>query len=166
MSLVGIAATILHNRSKSKYLIIAQHYPKAMKILIPTDGSAYAENAARVAARIARKHDYHLILLHVVDDKGFTRKTWRKEGAESVLQELREILLEVGCEEERIETKTVDGSAPEKIVEVAKELNVDRIVMGTQGKNGIKKLVGTVTEKVLQSSEVLVLVVPPSYKLP
>ncbi|QLC50763.1 universal stress protein [Methanolobus zinderi] len=137
-----------------------------MKILIPTDGSAYAENAARVAARIARKHDYHLILLHVVDDKGFTRKTWRKEGAESVLQELREILLEVGCEEERIETKTVDGSAPEKIVEVAKELNVDRIVMGTQGKNGIKKLVGTVTEKVLQSSEVLVLVVPPSYKLP
>ncbi|MDW7731013.1 MAG: universal stress protein [Methanolobus sp.] len=137
-----------------------------MKILIPTDGSVYAENAARVAASIAMKHDYHLVLLHVVDDKGLARKTWRKEGAKSVLHGVRDILIEMGCEEDRIETTIVDGSAPEKIVEVAKELNVDRIVMGTQGKNGIKKLVGTVTEKVLQISDVLVLVVPPNYNLP
>ncbi|TGC10953.1 universal stress protein [Methanolobus halotolerans] len=134
-----------------------------MKILIPTDGSAYAENAARVAARIAMEHDYHLILLHVVDDKGFTRKTWRKEGAENILQGLRDVLLQMGCEEGRIETTVVGGNAPEMIVEVAKQFNVDRIVMGTQGKNGIKKLVGTVTEKVLQMSDVLVLVVPPGY---
>lgn len=137
-----------------------------MKILIPTDGSVYAENAARVAAKIAMKHDYHLVLLHVVDDKGLARKTWRKEGAGNVLQSVKDILIEMGCEKERIEIKIVDGSAPEKIVEVAKELSVDRIVMGTQGKNGIKKLVGTVTEKVLQISDVLVLVVPPNYSLP
>ena len=137
-----------------------------MKILIPTDGSVYSENAARVAAGIAMKHEYHLILLHVVDDKGLARKTWRKEGAESVLHEVRDILLEMGCKREHIEIIIKDGSAPEKIVEVSNKLNADRIVMGTHGKSGIKKLMGTVTEKVLQISDVLVLVVPPNYKLP
>ena len=134
-----------------------------MKILIPTDGSAYAENAAKVAAKIAMKHDYQLIILHVVPDKGITRKTWRSEGAENALQAIKDTLMKMGCQEELIETIILDGSAPEKIVEVAKERNVDRIVMGTQGKSGIKKFLGTVTEKVLQLSDVLVLVVPPNY---
>ncbi len=136
-----------------------------MKILIPTDGSAYAENAAKVAAKIAIKHDYQLIVLHVVPDKGITRKTWRKEGAENTLQAIKDTLMKMGCKEEFIETIIADGNAPEKIVEMAKERNVDRIVMGTQGKSGIKKFVGTVTEKVLQSSDVLVLVVPPNYNV-
>lgn len=134
-----------------------------MRILIPTDGSAYAENAAKVAAKIAMKHEYQLIVLHVVPDKGVSRKTWRKQGAENALQAIKDTLVRMGCQEEFIETVIMDGSAPEKIVEVAKERNVDRIVMGTQGKSGIKKFVGTVTEKVLQLSDVLVLVVPPNY---
>ncbi|MDK2833608.1 MAG: hypothetical protein PWR29_1447 [Methanolobus sp.] len=136
-----------------------------MRILIPTDGSAYAENAAKVAARIAIKHEYQFIVLHVVPDKGVSRKTWRKQGAENALQSIKDTLVRMGCQEEFIETLIMDGSAPEKIVEVAKERNVDRIVMGTQGKSGIKKFVGTVTEKVLQLSDVLVLVVPPNYSV-
>jgi Universal stress protein UspA and related nucleotide-binding proteins len=134
-----------------------------MKILIPTDGSIYSSNAARVAARIALKHEYELIVLHVVPDKGFSRKTWQKEGADSVISTITDILVESGCDSDKIEALIEDGSAPEKIVEVAKDRGVDRIVIGTQGKNGLKKLVGSVTEKVLQISDVLVLVVPPNY---
>jgi nucleotide-binding universal stress UspA family protein len=37
--------------------------------------------------------------------------------------------------------------------------------MGTRGKGGFKIIVGSVTEKVLQKSDVLVLVVPPNYKV-
>jgi nucleotide-binding universal stress UspA family protein len=134
-----------------------------MKILIPTDGSIYSSNAAKVAAKIARKHDYRLIVLHVVPDKGFSRKSWQKEGANSVISTITDILTEAGCEEDRIYTIIEDGSAPEKIVEIARNEGVDRIVIGTQGKNGLKKIVGSVTEKVLQISDVLVLVVPPNY---
>ncbi|WP_292467119.1 universal stress protein [Methanolobus sp.] len=134
-----------------------------MKILIPTDGSIYSSNAAKVAAKIALKHDYRLIVLHVVPDKGFSRKTWQNEGADSTISTITDILVESGCEMDRIDTIIEDGSAPEKIVEVAKKEGVDRIVIGTQGKNGLKKLVGSVTEKVLQISDVLVLVVPPNY---
>ncbi|TQD23950.1 universal stress protein [Methanolobus vulcani] len=135
-----------------------------MKLLIPTDGSIYSSNAAKVAAKIVQKHDYRLIVLHVVPDKGFTRKTWQDEGANSAISTIKDILLEAGCDEERIDTIIEDGSAPEKIVEIARKERVDRIVIGTHGKNGFKKLIGSVTEKVLQISDVLVLVVPPNYK--
>ncbi|WP_342306097.1 universal stress protein [Methanolobus sp. ZRKC5] len=136
-----------------------------MKILIPTDGSIYSSNAAKVAGKIALKHDYELIILHVVPDKGFSRKTWQKKGADQVISTIVDILLETGCDREKIKTIIEDGSAPEKIVEVAEDMRVDRIVIGTQGKNGLKKLVGSVTEKVLQISDVLVLVVPPNYTI-
>ncbi len=136
-----------------------------MKILIPTDGSEYSSNAAKVAATIALKHDYRLLVLHVVADKGFSRKTWQKEGAENVLASITEILTEYGCEEERIDTLIEDGNAAEKIAEIAGKEDVDRIVIGTHGKDGLKKLMGSVTEKVLQISDVLVLVVPPNYTI-
>jgi nucleotide-binding universal stress UspA family protein len=135
-----------------------------MKLLIPTDGSIYSSNAAKVAAEIALKHDYGLVILHVVPDKGFSRKTWQKKGADSAISTITSILIEAGCDENRIDTIIEDGSAPEKIVEIARKERVDRIVIGTQGKNGLKKIIGSVTEKVLQISDVLVLVVPPNYK--
>ncbi|MEZ5334654.1 MAG: universal stress protein [Methanolobus sp.] len=134
-----------------------------MKILIPTDGSEYSANAAKVAAKIALGHDYKLLILHVLPDKGFKRKKWQKEGAENVISAINDILVDAGCEIDRIETIVEDGSAPEKIVEIASKEEVDRIVIGTHGNNGIQKLMGSVTEKVLQISEVLVLVVPPNY---
>lgn len=134
-----------------------------MKILIPTDGSVYSSNAAKVAAKIAIGHDYRLLVLHVVPDKGFKRKRWQKEGAENAISAITDILIESGCEKERIDTLIEDGSAPEKIAELARKEDVDRIIIGTHGKSGLKKLMGSVTEKVLQISDVLVLVVPPNY---
>ncbi len=137
-----------------------------MKILIPTDGSAYSKKAAIVASEIAQKHGYKLIILHVVDDKGLKRKTWRKKGAEHIIEEIFEILVDSGCKPDCIEKIIRDGNAPETIVEVAREMEVDRIVIGTEGRNGIKMIVGSVTEKVLNHSDVLVLVVPPNYMQP
>lgn len=136
-----------------------------MKLLIPTDGSIHSENAAKVAGGLALKHESEIILLHVVADTGFRRKTWRNKGAESLLSALRNTLVNMGCDEYRIKCIVEDGNAPEKIVEVANLHKVDRIVMGIHGKAGIKKIMGSVTEKVLQISDVLVLVVPPRYHI-
>lgn len=136
-----------------------------MKILIPTDGSIYSSNAAKVAGKIALEHDYELIILHVVPYKGFSRKTWQKNGAEQVISTIVDILVNTGCDREKIKTIIEDGNAPEKIVKVAEDMSVDRIVIGTQGKNGLKKLAGSVTGKVLQISDILVLVVPPNYTI-
>ena len=150
-------------QSDSNNFKILNTNPAPMKLLVPTDGSIYSENAAKVAGILAQKHEGEIILLHVVADTGFRRKTWRNKGAESILSELRNLLVNMGCDEYRIKCIIEDGNAPEKIVEVANLHNTDRIVMGTHGKTGIKKIMGSVTEKVLQISDVLVLVVPPGH---
>lgn len=136
-----------------------------MKILLPTDGSGYSENAAMVAGQIASKYDSEIIIVHVVEDKGLGRKTWRETGAEHVINSVREELLKRGCNEKNIISEIVDGHAAEMIVKTAKKHNVDRIVIGTRGHTGIKQITGSVTQKVLQMSPILVLVVPPEFRL-
>ncbi|MGP8321772.1 MAG: universal stress protein [Methanosarcinaceae archaeon] len=135
-----------------------------MKLLIPIDGSDYSANAAKVAGKMALEHDYNILLLHVVTDTGVGRKKWRDTGAEGILSSVRDILVNVGCDEKRIECIIEDGNAPETIVDIANQREVYKIVMGTRGNTGLKKIMGSVTEKVLQTSNKLVLVVPPKYK--
>ncbi|MGP8330505.1 MAG: universal stress protein [Methanosarcinaceae archaeon] len=135
-----------------------------MRLLIPIDGSEYSANAAKVAGKMALEHNFDILLLHVVTDTGVGRKKWRDTGAESILSYVRDILTNVGCDEKRIECIIKDGNAPETIVDIAKKRDVYKIVMGTRGNTGLKKIMGSVTEKVLQTSDKLVLVVPPKYK--
>lgn len=135
-----------------------------MKFLIPIDGSDYSANAAKVAGKMALQFDSDILLLHVVTDTGVGRKKWRNKGAEDILLSVRDILKDVGCDENRIECIIKDGNPPETIVDIANQRNVDKIIMGTRGKTGLKKIMGSVTEKVLQTSSILVLVVPPKYK--
>lgn len=136
-----------------------------MKILLPTDGSGYSENAANVAGQIATKHDSEVIIVHVVEDKGLGRKTWRENGAEHVINSVKKELLKMGCNEHKIISEIVDGHAADMIVKTAKKHEVDRIVIGTRGHTGIKQIMGSVTLKVLQMSPILVLVVPPEYHI-
>ena len=136
-----------------------------MKLLIPIDCSDYSTNAARVAGKMAiEQTNYDIFLLHVVTNTGVGRKKWRDTGAENILSSVQDMLINIGCEESRIECIVEDGNAPEIIINIANQKNVDKIVMGTQGKTGFKKIMGSVTEKVLQTSDKLVLVVPPKYK--
>ncbi|NYT19953.1 MAG: universal stress protein [Methanosarcinales archaeon] len=136
-----------------------------MKLLLPIDGSTYSENAAKVAGRIAKKHNAEIVIVHVVEDKGLGRKTWRETGAEHVISTIKDELISMGCKESKLHSEIVDGNAPETIVKTAKMHNVDRIIIGTRGQTGIKKIMGSVTQKVLQLSDILVLVVPPDYRV-
>jgi len=59
-----------------------------------------------------------------------------------------------------IETVVLDGKPAAEIVRYAKEQNIDLIVIGTQGKQGIERfLLGSVAETVIRSAHCRVLVV-------
>ena len=59
----------------------------------------------------------------------------------------------------------VEGFAAHEIIQKAKELAVDLIVMGTHGRRGISHaLLGSVAERVVRTSTVPVLTVPPDRK--
>ncbi len=133
-----------------------------MKILLPTDGSIYSENAARITKKIGNEHT-EFIILHVLADKGMGMKSWQKDGADVILSSIEKILVEIGFDSSGIKKVVEEGNAPAQIVDVAARYEVDLIVIGNQGKSGLKKIMGSVTSKVLELSDTLILVVPPNY---
>ena len=136
-----------------------------MKILIPIDGSEYSKKAAQVALKIAKKHTAELILIHVIAPSGQERKPWMEQGAEKLLGTYRDAMVKSGLDADKITIIIEDGDPSTQIVKTAELNGMNRIVMGTYGKSGLKKIAGSVTERVLRKSKVLVLVVPPNYEI-
>ena len=60
-----------------------------------------------------------------------------------------------------VETAVEEGAVYEKIIGYAKQRDMDLITVCTQGHGGIKRrLLGSVTDRLIRSSETPVLVVP------
>jgi len=136
-----------------------------MNILIPIDGSAGSKRAAKVGLSIAKTHSAKIFLLHAISATGQKRKKWMEDGAKKLLLVYEDAIVEAGVDAGNITTIIEEGDPAEQIVETAELRGMDRIVIGTHGKTGLKKLTGSVTEKVLRHSRVLVLVVPPKYEM-
>ncbi len=144
------------------------------RILVPVDFSVQAERALEAAAQIASKVATEIYLLHMVDlpanqtdmeDHGdasgpakmlFLRKVHEKFEEMMNLKFLDGLTVH---EEIRFH-KTFSG-----IIDYSKELNIDLIIMGSQGATGIKEMfIGSNTEKVVRHSDVPVLVVKKGMK--
>jgi nucleotide-binding universal stress UspA family protein len=60
-----------------------------------------------------------------------------------------------------IKTIVKDGDSGDAIIDAAKELNVDVIVMGSHSRRGLEKiLMGSVAEKVLRNSRIPLFIIP------
>lgn len=143
------------------------------KILVPTDFSEQAENALRVAAILARKHDAEIYLLHMMEipmqhaDPGSARSDipeaifFMKLAHKKFEDLMRSDFLDGVTVHE---TLKADLSFNE-IKEACNEFGVDLIVMGSHGATGLKEMfVGSNAEKVVRSSEVPVLVIKNRHK--
>ena len=63
--------------------------------------------------------------------------------------------------DETIHTVVKDGDFGNSILDTAKEMNVDVIVMGTHSRRGLDKiLMGSVAEKVLHHSHIPLFIIP------
>ncbi|MCU4973883.1 universal stress protein [Halobacteria archaeon AArc-m2/3/4] len=138
-------------------------------IIIPTDGSEYAENAAEVGFEIAEKMGATVHILAVGDTKlthlssvgGPPPKT--KEDLVDVATEWATDLADA-AEADGLEAEVVvrSGTPAKEIADYAAEIDADMIVMGTAGRSGFERMVvGSVTNKVVQTAPVPVLTVRP-----
>ncbi|MDR5674077.1 Nucleotide-binding protein, UspA family [Halalkaliarchaeum sp. AArc-CO] len=135
------------------------------RILIPTDGSPAAEAAIEHAIDIAEKYDATVHALFVVDGAAYSTL---EAGAEIVMEALEsegkraveriaEIADDAGLD---CETSVVSGTAYRSIREYIDDHDIDLVVMGTHGRRGIDRyLLGSVTERVVRTSDVPVLTV-------
>ena len=135
-------------------------------ILLATDGSVYSEAAMRDAINLAKACSTRLYVLSVVEMNPEYEALAPKivEKAEEDTRQLLEDVLNC-VKKEGIECETVvhRGEDPAHfIVDDAKRLKIDMIIMGKHGKRkGLKKLLlGSVTAKVLGHAPCKVLVVP------
>src|SRR3990170_3239858 len=143
--------------------------PKAeiKRILAPTDFSPGAEPALAWAARLADCFSAQIVLLHVVDVRlaalaGLPPDMAAMPAVDELVQGARteadEQMKRVAARFPRATTLIKEGSARTVILEVAKDLDVDLIVMGTHGRTGLAHVFfGSVAEHVVRHSRIPVL---------
>ena len=142
-------------------------------ILVPVDGSKISFSAVKHAVEIAQVFDSRLTLISLVSEDPFTDADFyyyyvsapMKEhfiqayaNAEEILKQASEIAYAAGVQ---VETKVLKSVLLEEgIVETAKQLETDLIVMGSHGRKGFKKWrLGSVATAVLCSTELPVMVI-------
>ena len=144
------------------------------KILLPTDGSKFAESAAKHAIWIASRSGAEIIVLNVIETSSLVglpaedlivkiKEMLKEEGRRS-LERISEMISESEKESKiediKITLKTEEGSPADSILKTIDNENIDLVVMGTSGKHGLDRfLLGSVTEKVVRSSKCPVLAV-------
>jgi len=137
----------------------------------------------RYALEMAKKHEAKIIMLHVIEPltsgalvaidlymPGIHAKEALKDGMKKTLNKMQQRLNNF-CEDEKIDdpedceiiskVKVVTGHPGESIVEQAKKMSADLIVLGTHAKpSKSSHLIGSTARNVTQYSTIPVFVVP------
>lgn len=143
---------------------ISAGVPAISRILVATDFSAQARNALEWARSLADAFGAKLVLFHVIDLFSLAEMGCVMEGGTDPLPLLREqahrCMGELKALVPDAETVIREASPRPTIVEAARELNCQLIVMGTHGRSGLAHLLlGSVAEYVVRTSSVPVLTV-------
>ena len=142
------------------------------RILCPVDGSRFSYHAVDMACRIAGCQESALLQIHVVDigvEKKLVKLTGRpredlhlelRRSAEGFLRDMESSSATRGVQ---VGIKLYEGIPHEVILETARDWKADLIVMGKLGRRGVSGiLMGSVARRVIEFSEIPVLVAPGS----
>lgn len=136
-------------------------------VLLTTDGSKGSHETIDHAVSLARDNEATLHVLYVVDRRRYLAAD--KETQDGVIQSLEEEGehaiddAAVTAEEAGLDvvTEMRDGIPHKTILDYGEEVGADVVTMGTHGRTGRDRVanLGSVTERVVKSAEMPVLVV-------
>ncbi len=162
-------------------LVFRQRSDMYTRILVPLDGSKLAEQALPQAQGLAQSFNATLHLAQVISiprelegilensvgaplqldpnlDLARLVVAARQAKSDQYLERLAAHCRDEGV---KVETAVLEGVADEEILDYARKHEVDCIVVTTQGLSGIRRfLLGSVTDRLIRSSPVPVVVVP------
>jgi nucleotide-binding universal stress UspA family protein len=141
------------------------------RILFPTDGSEPAESALEYALRIAAEHEAAIHVLNVVDTSHHAALEGHDDVDDVLKQDGTEIVTEAAQRAtERgiaVTTEVLGGTPSEAIVGYSVRSGSELIVMPTHGRRGLQRfLLGSVTERVINTADVPVVAVNPGTHTP
>ncbi len=132
-------------------------------VLFPTDGSEGSEQAREHALELAADQDAVLHVLNVVEvvAPGVSLHETIADRLTEQGTELVDEIADAGRERGiAVTTAVLEGDPADRIVAYASSEGIDVIVMPTRGRSGLEKVVvGSVTDKVVRSGDVPVLLV-------
>jgi nucleotide-binding universal stress UspA family protein len=151
------------------------------QILVPLDGSENSERALPHAQELAQASGATLHLVQIISRsdeldavRGGGYDVLAAEYSRDLTQEyitarinragdyLKEAAMRMEARGVKAETAVREGAAAENIIGYAREQGIDLIVMSTRGQGGIQRfLLGSVTDRVLRTGHLPVLVIPP-----
>ena len=148
-------------------------------ILIALDNNVGAQKVAASGYELSEALHAHTILMHVTSDStyysslnyspimGFDVYSNSDVEQTNAVEELKRTAQDyldnakLSLGDETIETILKEGDYAENILQTAKEVNADIIVVGTHSRKGLDKvLLGSIAEKVLRNSTIPLFIIP------
>lgn len=154
-------------------VLVARPESRSGVVLAATDLSDPSLPAIRAAADEARRRSARLVVMSVVDWSGaswmaaagapfgiapaLASPELQRESHRLLLETLTQAIQRLGATGE---PRVVEGSPVDAIIECAKEIQAELVVVGTHGRTGLARLaLGSVAEKVMQTAPCSVLAV-------
>ncbi len=134
------------------------------RILVPLDGSVFAEHAIEPARSLAETYGARITLLAVSMQfpesrlQAPMRDLQSDARAQQYLDEVRATTM--GTASVPVDLVVTHGLPAERIAEVAMESQADLIVMSTHGTTGTRYTLGSTAWKILQDAPCPVLLIP------
>ena len=136
------------------------------KILIAVDKSGYKNKIVAYAITLAKALDAGIYAIHVIDESSFgvvgdmmsyyrggKTDEYKKILAKQAGQLLDDVSSEIRRVNKNIKVTTnvvIDSSVPNAIIGYAKKMEIDLVIVGSQGMTGLEKfLMGSVASKVI-----------------
>lgn len=142
------------------------------KIVVPLDGSGWADRAVTHAARIAKNNDAELILLHVYHSRVAEyqdslalaeQSNFGDQEYENIKNHLIAVRNDLRSQGITVRGHIMYGRNPAyNICRYVESVNADLVVMSTHGRTGLARFVfGSVAHKVMEGLDIPVLLVRP-----
>lgn len=150
-----------------------------MKLLIALDNNTGAHHIAEAGYKLAEALHAQTVLLHVTSDATYyTSPNYSPILGYNSFNNSESVQTDTGAKlktaaedyldnvkwnlgDKTIETVVKEGDYAENILQTAKEINADMIVMGTHSRKGLDKvLLGSVAENVLHHTNIPLFIIP------
>ncbi len=140
------------------------------KILVPLDGSEFAEASLPHVRALAECTGAEIILLRVVTQPihAYTTpdpllyRSVRQDTVAECATYLDEVASNLEAEGFKVTTETCTGPVAETILEFAQEVHADLIAMSTHGRSGLARwFIGSIADKVVRAATLPVLLARP-----
>jgi nucleotide-binding universal stress UspA family protein len=135
------------------------------RILVAVDDSDGGEKAFNFAVAIAKKFESSLLVAHIIEEYGTVGHsivTELKQDSQRILQEYQSKAKDSGLKSTRVNVIEGKGTdVAEKILEIAREENVDAIVVGGRGKylSSVSFLIGSTSSKLVHYGRHTIIIV-------